>query len=336
MLGIGIIGCGAIAARRHAPEYARARDCRLVGMYDPNLARARELAAAYGAKAYATQEELLADPAIGAVSVCTANDTHAAVSIAALRAGKHVLCEKPMAVNVRQAQDMIDEAKRAGKILMVAHNQRLDPAHALAKQLLASGELGKVLSFQTAFSHAGPEHWLGESKAGDVWFFRADRSSFGVLGDLGVHKIDLLCWLLDDDIQEVCAFPATLDKHFADGAPIDVEDNAAVILRFCSGAVGTMLVSWTSYGAEDNATVLNCQRGVLKLYRDGAALSVTRPDGTVRDLHPRADGDPGSSGVIDLFLRGIRAGASPIPGQDGLRVLRIMERCLTAPSAGPV
>lgn len=334
MLGIGIIGCGAIAARRHAPEYARGRDCRLVGMYDPNQDRARELAAAYGAKAYAAQEELLADPAIGAVSVCTSNDTHAAVTIAALRAGKHVLCEKPMAADARQAQAMIDAAERAGKILMIAHNQRLDPAHALAKKLLDAGELGRVLSFQTAFSHGGPERWLGESMARDVWFFKADRSRFGVLGDLGVHKIDLLCWLLGGDVREVRAFPATLDKHFAGGAPIDVEDNAAVILRFSSGAVGTMLVSWTSYGAEDSATVLNCQRGVLKIYRDGEALSLTRPDGTVRHFRPQPAGEEGSSGVIDLFLQGVRAGVSPIPGQDGLRALRIIERCLASPPAG--
>ena len=327
MLGIGIIGCGAIAARRHAPEYEGNKECALVGVYDPDMARAQALAAPYGAKAFATLEELLADPTISAVSVCTSNSTHAAVSIAALRAGKHVLCEKPMATSTAEAQAMINAARAGGKILMVGHNQRLDPAHAEAKRLLKSGLLGKVLSFQTAFSHGGPERWLNRAAGDDVWFFRAAQSSFGVLGDLGVHKIDLLCWLLDDEVQDVQAFNATLDKRFASGAPVDVEDNAAVLLRFRSGAVGTLLASWTSYGAEDNATVLNCQKGVLKLYRDGAALAFTRPDGRVEEFCPQP---MAPCGVIDLFVEGIRTGRSPIPGEDGLRVLRIVERCLAA------
>ena len=96
MLGVGIIGCGTIARLRHAPEYARNADCRLIALADAVPGRAAQLAAFYGAQACEDYHELLARPDIGAVSVCTANQTHAALACEAMRAGKHVLCEKPV------------------------------------------------------------------------------------------------------------------------------------------------------------------------------------------------------------------------------------------------
>ena len=120
MYGIGIIGCGAIAERRHAPEYAADAACRIVGFYDPQTGRAEKLAAEYGARAFGSLEELLADPQIDAVSVCTANSTHAEISIKALQAGKHVLCEKPLATCSKDVRRMITAAEKAGRVLMVA------------------------------------------------------------------------------------------------------------------------------------------------------------------------------------------------------------------------
>ena len=98
MFGIGIIGCGKIAQVRHIPEYAEHKDAKLVGFYDINLARAQELAEQYGGKAYESVEELLANPEIDVVSICAANFAHADLTIQALDAGKHVLCEKPITV----------------------------------------------------------------------------------------------------------------------------------------------------------------------------------------------------------------------------------------------
>ena len=96
MLNIGIIGCGKIAQVRHLPEYEQNPGARIAGLYDLNQERAQTLAAQYGAKVYPSYEALLADPAIDAVSVCSANVSHAEITVAALEAGKHVLCEKPM------------------------------------------------------------------------------------------------------------------------------------------------------------------------------------------------------------------------------------------------
>ena len=100
MFKIGIIGCGKIAQVRHIPEYADHTQAELAGYYDLNTERAKELADRYGGTVYSSYEELLADPSIDAVSVCVANNAHAKITIEALHAGKHVLCEKPMAMDL--------------------------------------------------------------------------------------------------------------------------------------------------------------------------------------------------------------------------------------------
>ena len=216
MLNIGIIGCGGISIRRHAPEYAANPETKLVGFFDPVESRAADMVKQYGGKVYISYEELLADPQIDAVSVCSSNSTHAEISIAALKAGKHVLCEKPMATSIVDAEKMIEAGKQAGKNLMIGHNQRMFAAHTKAKELLQSGQMGQVLTFRTAFSHKGPEI-PSLTKNASSWFFSKQAAILGVMGDLGVHKADLVRWLIGDDIKEVMATIMTLDKKDPDG-----------------------------------------------------------------------------------------------------------------------
>ena len=139
MFGIGIIGCGKIAQVRHIPEYLENPNAEIRGYFDLNLQRAQELAEKFGGKAFASVEELLADPSIDAVSVCVANFAHAEMTIKALEAGKHVLCEKPMAVTLAECEAMVAAAKKAGKHLMIGHNQRLAKAHMVAKKMIEEG-----------------------------------------------------------------------------------------------------------------------------------------------------------------------------------------------------
>ena len=129
MFGIGIIGCGKIAQVRHIPEYNDNPDAKLVAFYDLNTARAEALAEQYGGRAYESVEALLADPNVDAVSVCSANASHAEITVAALEAGKHVLCEKPMATTLADCERMVSAAKKSGKRLMIDQNQRLAGAH---------------------------------------------------------------------------------------------------------------------------------------------------------------------------------------------------------------
>ena len=139
MIRVGIIGCGKIAQVRHLPEYAANPNAEIVAFYDKNMERAQEMAAQYGGKVYDTYFDLLNRDDIDAVSICVENRSHAEISTAALYAGKHVLCEKPMAVTLAECESMVAAAERNGRHLMIGHNMRFDPVHRRAKQLLDSG-----------------------------------------------------------------------------------------------------------------------------------------------------------------------------------------------------
>lgn len=225
MLKIGIIGCGKITEVRHAPEYAENPNCQLVAFFDVVPERAKALAEQYGGVAYDSIEALLASD-VDAVSVCVANAYHAQASIQALKAGKHVLCEKPMATTPEDCEAMVAAAKAAGKFLMIGQNQRLAKAHVKAREIIESGEMGKVITFETHFAHPGPEGWTGVL---DSWFFDKKVASFGVMADLGVHKTDLIHYLTGKKIVRTSAVLATLNKTFSDGRPITVDDNAYAI-----------------------------------------------------------------------------------------------------------
>lgn len=316
VLKVGIIGCGKIAEVRHAPEYAENPHVELVAYCDTDPARAQRLAEAYGGQVYPGVAELLAS-GVDAVSVCVANTMHAQVTIQALEAGKHVLCEKPMSAAEGESRQMLGAAERAGRQLMIGLNQRYAKAHVRAKEILDSGALGEVLSFRTTFCHPGPESWTGRQ---DSWFVDRRAASFGVMADLGVHKTDLIHYLTGQRIVRTTAVLATLDKKHSDGAPIDVEDNALAIYTLESGAVGALYVSWTNYGSEDNSTQIYCTKGVLRLYDDPEfSLIVERPYGVERLALDRltsnkdqTSGGRTSTGVIDAFVDSIITGDAPV------------------------
>ena len=146
MIRVGIIGCGKIAQVRHLPEYAANPNAQVVAYYDKNMARAEEMAAKYGGKVYDSFYQLIDEPDIDAVSICVENRSHAEICTAALYAGKHVLCEKPMAVTLAECESMVAAAERNGKHLMIGHNMRFDPVHRKARKLLESGIERVVIS----------------------------------------------------------------------------------------------------------------------------------------------------------------------------------------------
>ena len=302
---VGIIGCGKIAQVRHIPEYAANPNAEVYGFYDINVARAEELAKKYGGKAYASYEELLADPQIEAVSVCAANHAHAEISIAALKAGKHVLCEKPMAVTLEECEAMVAAAKEAGKYLMIGQNQRLAKAHAKAKELIEQGAIGKVLTFRTIFGHGGPETWSIDPGS-NVWFFDKTKAAMGAMADLGIHKTDMIQYVLGTKIVKTQAVLTTLDKRDATGSLIGVDDNAICIYQMENGVIGTMTASWTYYAAEDNTTVIYGTKGELRLYDDPKySVQQINSDGTRIDYQIdqiQTNDNQTASGVIDLFV----------------------------------
>ncbi len=183
MKGIGIIGCGKISQVRHIPEFHSNPNAKLVGYYDLNAARAEQMASQYGGRVYGSMDEMLADPAIDAVAVCTANSCHAGDTIAALRAGKHVLCEKPMAVTIEDCEKMVATARECGRYLMIDQNQRYAMAHERARRLIKEGAVGRVITFRTTFGHSGPETWSITPGPG-TWFFDRKSAVMGVVADL--------------------------------------------------------------------------------------------------------------------------------------------------------
>ncbi|OIK12852.1 dehydrogenase [Bacillus sp. MUM 116] len=323
-LKIAVIGCGSIARHRHLPEYTANPKVKIVAVCDVVKERAEELGRKYGTKVFTKYDELLLDSEIDAVSVCTPNYLHAPISIAALKAGKHVLCEKPMVTSQEEALAMVEAAKFHGKKLMIAHNQRFVSSHMKARMLIESGEIGKIYSFRTAFGHPGPEKWSADGARS--WFFQKDQAFIGAMGDLGVHKTDLIRYLLGEEIVEVAAFVETSAKTNS-----DVDDNAVCILKTESGIVGTLAASWSYVSKEDNSTIIYGENAILRLEEDpNFSLIVHYKNGeTVKyelgKIQSNEEGGQQSSHVIENFVECIlNSSEPPITGEEGMKSLNVI------------
>lgn len=330
LLKIGIIGCGSIAQNRHLGEYANHQAVKITAVCDIVEDRAQKTAEAYGAKAYTSYEEMLKMEEFDAISVCLPNYLHAPVSIAALNEGCHVLCEKPMATSIEEADEMIAAAKRNKKKLMIAHNQRFVNSHQKARALIASGEIGKIYSFRTSFGHGGPEGWSVDGK--DSWFFKKDEAFIGAMGDLGVHKADLLRYLLGEEFVEVAGFIETSAKENT-----DVDDNAVCILKSKSGIIGTLAASWAYTAGEDNATIIYGENAILRLEDDpDYSLIVQYTNGEVTKyelgaIQSNESGGQTNSHTIEHFVDAILQDTEPlINGEEGKKSLNVILAALTS------
>lgn len=325
---VGIIGCGSITKMRHAPEYSANPYVDDIVFYDRNLDRSEALATLFGGTVAQSVDELFTDPDIVAISDCSSNEHHHLFSTQALLNGKHVLCEKPISLTVEYAKEILTAQKKSGKKLMVDHNQRFTRAHQKAREIIASGELGKVLTFRTTFGHSGPEAW-GINKTNSTWFFKKERSGFGVGGDLGIHKVDLLHYLLDDEIVQVSAFQGALHKLDENGEPIEVCDNLVCSMMTKKGSLGNAAFSWTYYGEEDNSTIVYCEKGILKIYNsEQYQIETIMENGEKVNYQLEAiqtNDNQTNSGVIDAFIDSIRLDQEPIiTGEDALKSLKVI------------
>lgn len=274
-LNIGIIGAGAIAHYAFLPGFAepdspQARvampdwyhngcaGTRVVALASRTRAKAESLAREFNVpRIYDDWRNLLGNAEIDAVCVTTPNDLHHEMTIAACRTGKHVFVEKPLALNMSQAREMVDAARENKVLLMVHQNQRFFPVHEIAKQILDAKILGPILSLRARWSHAGPEHWSPEG----VWFFDPARAGHGALFDLGIHKFDIIRYLTGKEAASVSALTGTLDKK------IGVEDNGVSILKFTDQTLGVVEASWTS-PPNENSVRLYGTRGFMQVMSD--------------------------------------------------------------------
>ena len=323
-LRVAVIGCGSIAKYRHLPEYQLHPNVDIVAVCDILERRVTETAEKYQARAYTDYVKLLETEELDAVSVCLPNYLHAPVSIAALKAGNHVLCEKPMATSRTEAERMIAAATNNNKKLMIGHNQRFVSSHQKAKQLIENGEVGKIYSFRTAFGHGGPEGWSADGATS--WFFNKDQAFIGAMGDLGVHKADLLRFLLGEEFVEVGAFVETSAKENT-----NVDDNAVLILKTESGIIGTLAASWAYTAEEDNSTIIYGENAILRLeeHPDFSLVAQYKNGEVVKyelgGIQSNEAGGQTTTNVIDHFVEAIVEDKDPlINGEEGMRSLEVI------------
>src|SRR5574340_709446 len=199
---IGVIGAGAIGPA-HFRSYQQVANCELVAVADVDEGRAKEAAAKFAIpNVFTDYRQMLKGDLVDAVSVCTPNESHAPQSIASLKAGKHVLCEKPLAMNGAQARKMVEAAKQAGKVLMTAQCMRYSGAAQSAKKMIDSGRMGDL--------YFGKAMLLRRSGIPKGWFQDLEQAGGGPLLDIGVHCLDLM-WYLMGRPHPVSAFGVTFD-----------------------------------------------------------------------------------------------------------------------------
>jgi predicted dehydrogenase len=267
---LGLIGCGGIS-RAHINAYRSLADrVKVVAVADIVESRAKSAAEATGAEAYYLDyRKILERRDIDAVDMCLPHDLHAKVTVEAAEAGKHVLCEKPIARTLREADQMIEAAKRNNVKLMIAENYRFIPEVEAARVLINQGVIGKVFLGKTDFS-AFPED-LAQSG----WKLYAERVGGGVVIDSGIHYVDLMRWLLGE-VEAVVAFTNHLIRLEITG-----EDTGCILFRHRSGAISVLALTWAVrhtgeeflfkvYGSEGTLACSTC----LTLYKEGGARRI--------------------------------------------------------------
>jgi len=226
------VGAGVVGSRRAA---SAAAESRLEIVADVDKERAAELASRHGARYTIDWQEAISDPTVDVVAVSTSNKFLAPIAIAALRAGKHVLCEKPLGRNATEAADVAAAAREAGRVLKVGFTLRFHPAIRRAHDLVGQGDLGPLFSVSAIYGHGGRPGYDKE------WRGNPELAGGGELLDQGVHLLDLSRWFLGG--LEVVA--AITPRWHWEVAPL--EDNAFVLLRGRAGEVSSLHTSWTMW-----------------------------------------------------------------------------------------
>lgn len=339
---VGVIGTG-FGAQVHLPALAALQNFEITALCGRDIAKVDTIADIYDIRhVYTDYRDLIACPEVDAITIATPPALHHPTAVAAIAAGKHVLCEKPMARNAKEAREMARMAETSGVTAMLGHEFRFTPARARMKELIDEGYLGAVSLAQLSFLRpllADPRgrswNWLMDTDAGG-----------GMLGALGSHFVDSLRWWFGEinEVAGVAAATVPIPWRGETGEPGGAaEDTYTMLLRFASGAMGTITCSaaaWHGPGEEIRAFG---SEGMLTIALDGT-LWGARYDNAApvpipipAHLHgsgiPEVDAAPGGHALIPPFIRlarrwaeGILAGSSPSPSfADGLRVQEALD-----------
>lgn len=336
---IGLIGAGNICQNAHIPAYLKQKDVELVAVCDLNLERAKEVSLKYGIpKVSETIEKLVSLEEVDAVSICTWNNAHAKAALAAIGAGKHVLCEKPMAMTVAEAEAMADAAKLGGKVFMMGFVNRFRSDAMVIKEMADARKFGDIY-----FARAG---WLRRRGTPLGWFTDVSKSGGGPVIDIGVHVIDLT-WHFMGKPRPIAVSATT---HYplgdyktkgvgrwkaldTDDLVFNTEDSAAGTIRFENGASMNFEVSWAVNMKETGiySYIFGKDAGAsldpLEIYGEEANYLV--------DAKPTTDRGDSFEREIRHFLDCIVSGQEPsVTAQDGVYVQKMLNGIYDSAKAG--
>jgi predicted dehydrogenase len=304
---IGMIGCGNIA-ESHLRGFL-ACGAEVAAFADADPARAQAMAGkSPGGRAYPSYRDLIAGSGVEAVIICTPPNLHREIALAALEEGLHVLCEKPLAANLRDALDIETAAAGSGKVFMTAFRHRFLPAHQTMKRLLGERGFGKAVIFQNIFG--GPSR-----ESADKWFCNQSVAGGGVFLDTCVHGIDLFRFYCGE--IQTCS-----GQSVRDFSGTSVEDSGVMSLRSQTGTLGTISGSW-NIGTWRMAVEVLAENGrALYDYADPLRIVLEDADGTTESV-PVTKSD-GFQEQAAYFLSCIAAGTPAVPGAlDGRRAVEI-------------
>jgi predicted dehydrogenase len=324
-LGIAIVGAGMVA-RYHAQAIAATAGARLVATSRADPAKAEAAAAEFGVPCETRIEALLARPDVDAVCICTPSGAHAAQAIAAARAGKHVLVEKPMALTLADADAMIAACREAGVRLGVALQRRTEPAYQAVRRAITEGALGQLV---LGLAHI-PYHRTQAYYDSAAWRGTWAQDGGGALMNQGIHIADLLVWFMGD-AAEVQARAATVAHR------IEVEDDVVATVRFKTGALGSVLATTAAAPGFPHRVEVYGTRGGVQLEAEAvvrwegeaappidaslkpgtaAAGAGSSPTGITATAHAR---------ILADFVAAVREGRPPmVPGEEGRRSLALV------------
>lgn len=264
----------------------------------------RKAAKELGFESYETDwRELIKRDDIDLIDIVTPNHSHAEIAIAAAEAGKHVICEKPLALNAEEAERMLAAAEKNGVIHMISHNYRFAPAVQYAKKLIEEGRLGKIYHVRATYL----QDWLMDPDFPIAWRLKKEITGSGALGDIGAHIIDLTRFLVGEMTEVVGAMETFIKERPIENEPgktgvVDVDDAASFIARFENGAMGVFEATRFAAGSRNrNCFEINGEYGSIKwdlenmnnlhvyLSEDDEGLQGFRVINCTEEVHPFAD-----------------------------------------------
>ncbi len=341
-LKMGIIGCGGIARWAYAPFFRGEKRVEIVAVCDILPDRVAQFRDEFfpTADTYTDYKELLARKDIDAINICTPNSLHSEIAVAAFKAGKHVMCEKPDAVSPKKAIEMKTASEKAKKLLMVMRNNRFTDPSIYAKRFIDAGKMGEIYA-----GRCGWQRRRGIPGKGG-WFTTKELAGGGPLIDLGVHMIDLAIWLMGNPKpvavsgNTFCKFAGVEDDNsdsehskFGDvvkGGIFDVEDLAMGLIRFDNGAVLQIEFSWASNIKSENRFVELRGTKAGMTWRNGDFIEMySETDGEIVDIKPAGNlADNGHSrnlkNFVDVLLKKATPCFKPQQGVDMIKILAAM------------